>query len=212
MSGDEAVAEVEMSASGRPVRKAATKSLISFTEDEADEAEVMPPPKARKAVSAKSKDRVLELELEKERLLLEREKVSLEQKRADIELERLRLASVPSNSREKQDANGIPCKLKIEKYNHASGEDILTYLQDFEAIATQLKWSDEIKVLQLRTLLTEEAKEIAQQACKNYQDLKCALIERFGKRPYEYFLMLLDIKKRQARDIQRVESKNRPVH
>lgn len=87
----------------------------------------------------------------------------------------------------------------------------MTYFQDFDAIASQLKWSEEIKILQLRTLLTEEAKEIAQQSSKTFEDLKLALIDRFGKRPYEYFMMLLDIKK-DKQETYRSESQNRSVH
>jgi NTP pyrophosphatase (non-canonical NTP hydrolase) len=44
----------------------------------------------------------------------------------------------------------------------------LTYLSEFEAIAKQAKWTNEVKVLQLRTLLTGEAKEVSQLANKNY--------------------------------------------
>jgi NTP pyrophosphatase (non-canonical NTP hydrolase) len=51
-----------------------------------------------------------------------------------------------------------------------SKDDILTDLSEFEAIAKQAKWTNEVKVLQLRTLLTGEAKEVSQLANKNYED------------------------------------------
>jgi NTP pyrophosphatase (non-canonical NTP hydrolase) len=54
---------------------------------------------------------------------------------------------------------------------HKSKDDILIYLSEFEAIAKQAKWTNEIKVLQLRTLLTGEAKEVSQLANKNYEEL-----------------------------------------
>jgi hypothetical protein len=48
----------------------------------------------------------------------------------------------------------------------------LTYLSEFEAIAKQAKWTKEVKVLQLRTLLTGEAKEeVRELAKKNYEEL-----------------------------------------
>jgi NTP pyrophosphatase (non-canonical NTP hydrolase) len=51
-------------------------------------------------------------------------------------------------------------------------DDVLTYLSEFEAIAKQAKWTNEVKILQLRTLLTGEAKEVSQLANKNYEELR----------------------------------------
>jgi hypothetical protein len=51
--------------------------------------------------------------------------------------------------------------LKLQPYDHKSKDDILTYLSEFEAIAKQAKWTNDVKVLQLRTLLTGEAKEVS---------------------------------------------------
>jgi NTP pyrophosphatase (non-canonical NTP hydrolase) len=52
----------------------------------------------------------------------------------------------------------------------------LIYLSEFEAIAKQAKWTNEVKVLQLRTLLTGEAKEVSQLANKNYEELRKAIV------------------------------------
>ena len=71
----------------------------------------------------------------------------------------------------------------------------MTYLSEFEAIAKQAKWTNEVKVLQLRTLLTGEAKEVSQLANKNYEELRKALVDRFGRRPHHYFVDLLEVKR-----------------
>ena len=46
----------------------------------------------------------------------------------------------------------------------------MTYLSEFEAVAKQAKWPKEVKVLQLKTLLTGETKEVRQLAKKNYEE------------------------------------------
>jgi hypothetical protein len=70
----------------------------------------------------------------------------------------------------------------------------LTYLSEFEAIAKQAKWTNDVKVLQLRTLLTGEAKEVSQLANKNDgEELRKALVDRFGRRPHQYFADLLEV-------------------
>jgi hypothetical protein len=67
--------------------------------------------------------------------------------------------------------------------------------KSIEAIAKQAKWTNEVKVLQLRTLLTGEAKEVSQLANKNYEELRKALVDRFGRRPHQYFADLLEVKR-----------------
>jgi NTP pyrophosphatase (non-canonical NTP hydrolase) len=70
----------------------------------------------------------------------------------------------------------------------------LTYLSEFEARAKQAKWTNEVNVLQLRTLLTGEAKEVSELANKNDgEELRKALVDRFGRRPHQYFADLLEV-------------------
>ena len=68
--------------------------------------------------------------------------------------------------------SSMPFKVKLQAYDHERGEDIVTFLAEFESIAKHAKWSDELKVLQLRTLLTGEARYVATQACGNYLELR----------------------------------------
>ena len=114
----------------------------------------MPLPKTPKTSKKPTEKRTLELEIEREKIALENSRIQLENnrialKREETEFEKLKLNSDSS----KNNTTNVPTKIKLKKYNHKSGEDILTYLQDFEAIGKQLKWTDEIMVLQLRTLL-----------------------------------------------------------
>ena len=60
-------------------------------------------------------------------------------------------------------------RIKLQPYDHKSKEDIITYLNDFENISEQAKWTDEMRLLQLRTL-SGEAKDIALKAGKNYEE------------------------------------------
>ena len=46
-----------------------------------------------------------------------------------------------------------------------------------------MKWTEEVKILQLRSLLVGEAREVSQQTCKTYDDLRKALVDRFGRKP-----------------------------
>ncbi|KAL3866616.1 hypothetical protein ACJMK2_043900 [Sinanodonta woodiana] len=89
----------------------------------------------------------------------------------------------------------MPFKVKLQAYDHERGEDIVTFLAEFESIAKHAKWSDELKVLQLRTRLTGEAIYVATQACSNYLELRKGLIDRFGKRPHEHFATLVSLTK-----------------
>ncbi|KAK3083295.1 hypothetical protein FSP39_018753, partial [Pinctada imbricata] len=104
-----------------------------------------------------------------------------------------RLKEKNCNSRQqkkKKEQVSVPFKIKLQPFN-SKFDDILTYLCEFEAVCDQAKWSESIKVLQLRTLLTRETRHISSQASTSYVDLKKALIERYGKRPHEYFSDLI---------------------
>jgi NTP pyrophosphatase (non-canonical NTP hydrolase) len=46
-----------------------------------------------------------------------------------------------------------------------------------------MKWTEDVKILQLRSLLVGEAREVSQQTCKTYDDLRKALVDRFGRKP-----------------------------
>jgi hypothetical protein len=56
--------------------------------------------------------------------------------------------------------NSLPFKVKLQPFN-PKFDDILTFLSEFDAVGNQAKWTDEIKILQLRTLLTGEAEDKA---------------------------------------------------
>jgi len=47
----------------------------------------------------------------------------------------------------------------------------------------------------LRILLSEDARQVVQQTCKTYEELSKALIDRYGRRPHQYFEMLMNIQK-----------------
>ena len=47
----------------------------------------------------------------------------------------------------------------------------------------------------MRTPLTGEAKEVSQLANKYYEELRKALVDRFGRRPHQYFADLLEVKR-----------------
>ena len=51
-----------------------------------------------------------------------------------------------------------------------------------------------LRFCSLRTFLTGEAKEVSQLANKNYEELRKALVDRFGRRPHQYFADLLEVK------------------
>jgi uncharacterized ferritin-like protein (DUF455 family) len=52
-----------------------------------------------------------------------------------------------------------------------------------------------LRFCSLRTFLTGEAKEVSQLANKNYEELRKALVYRFGRRPHQYFADLLEVKR-----------------
>ena len=87
-------------------------------------------------------------------------------KQMEIELARINVVEHRNDHKEPD----VPVKLKLQPYDHKSKDDILTYLSEFEAVAKQAKWTKEVKVLQLKTLLTGEAKEVRQLAKKNYEE------------------------------------------
>ncbi|KAK3098044.1 hypothetical protein FSP39_015559 [Pinctada imbricata] len=179
-------------AASRPRRVASSRKFIEFTEDEADrnadETFKQPsvPPKKRNTTK---KDNTLELELEREKIALEREKLKIEMEKLAIEREKLQF-----QAKQKEEQVSVPFKIKLQPFN-PKFDDILTYLCKFEAVCDQAKWSESIKVLQLRTLLTGETRHISSQASTSYVDLKKALIERYGKRPHEYFSDLISIRR-----------------
>lgn len=108
----------------------------------------------------------MELEFEKQWIEAAKEKDKLEHelKVKTIELEMLKLNN---NSTTTQ----LPVKLKLQPYNQIK-EDIITYLLEFENLSKQMKWTEEVKILQLRSLLVGETREVSQQTCKTYDDLR----------------------------------------
>ena len=177
------------------------RNLIEFTdteqahEDENEDTEVMGPPKKTRGATRKAASKsTVNMELESKRLDMERDRMKYEHelrlKQMEIELARINVVEHRNDHKEPD----VPVKLKLQPYDHKSKDDILTYLSEFEAIAKQAKWTNEVKVLQLRTLLTGEAKEVSQLANKNYEELRKALVDRFGRRPHQYFADLLEVK------------------
>ncbi|KAL3855789.1 hypothetical protein ACJMK2_014989 [Sinanodonta woodiana] len=191
---DKVEVEGAMIAEGQTRRKAAPHNLMEFTDaeilefDEELNLEHMQQPKETKQkASSKREMEIRQKEFEWE---MEREKLRLEMKRLEIELERIKRQETVAEK-----TSSMSFKVKLQAHDHERGEDIVTFLAEFESIAKHAKWSDELKVLQLRTLLTGEAKCIATQACGNYLELRAGLIDRFGKRPHEHFAMLVSLTK-----------------
>ncbi|KAL3875880.1 hypothetical protein ACJMK2_033789 [Sinanodonta woodiana] len=100
-------------------------------------------------------------------------------KKLELEIERLKHQKYDKKN------ESLPFKVKLQTFNHQANEDILTFLAEYEAVAGHAKWGEEIKTLQLRTLLTGEAREVAQQRSETYAELRKALINRLGKRPHD---------------------------
>ncbi|XP_062569214.1 uncharacterized protein LOC134231291 [Saccostrea cucullata] len=177
-------------------RSRRTQKLIDFTEDEIEEENVQEavpvfkqpqqPPVRRKTTK---KDNTLELELEREKIALEREKVKMEMEKLALEREKLQMKPT-----ENPLSNSAAFKIKLQPFNPKS-DDILTFLSEFEAVCDQAEWTENIKILQLRTLLTGQTRHVSSQASTSYHDLRKALIERYGKRPHEYFSDLLSVKR-----------------
>ena len=198
MSGaDDVEVEGAMIASGRPRRKVTTQNLMEFTDAEILEYEeeqnlehMQPPKETKRKPSAKKNEREMELRQKEFEWEMEREKLRLEMKRLEIELERVKRQETVIEK-----TSSMQYKVKLQAYDHERGEDIVTFLAEFESIAKHAKWSDEFKILQLRTLLTGEARYVATQACGDYLELRKGLIDRFGKRPHEHFTMLVTMKK-----------------
>ncbi|XP_069110221.1 uncharacterized protein [Argopecten irradians] len=104
----------------------------------------------------------------------------------ELEIEKAKIHNEKSDTK----YNSVPIRLKLQPYNHAGNEDIVTFLSEFSGLALQAGWAEEVKMLQLRTLLTGEARVVAIQAHGSYEELSKALTERYGKRPYQYFKLL----------------------
>jgi hypothetical protein len=153
-----------------------------------------PSKKTRGATRKAASKSTVNMELESKRLDIERDRMKYEHelrlKQMEIEVARINVVGHGNDHKEPD----VPVKLKLQPYDHKSKDDILTYLSEFEAIAKQAKWTNEANVLPLRTLLTGEAKEVSQLANKNYEELRKALVDRFGPRPHQYFVDLLEAK------------------
>ncbi|XP_062614536.1 uncharacterized protein LOC134276295 [Saccostrea cucullata] len=125
-----------------------------------------------------------EHELRLKTLELEHEKEILE----------LRVQLEKANSTPGAHSTGMS-KIKLQPFNQEK-DDILCYLSEFDAVAEHAGWTENSKALQLRSLLTGEAREVSQQVTSGYRDLYKALLNRFGKRPADYFQFLEEIKRR----------------
>ena len=171
-------------------------NLLHFTDTEFEEVEdeqeqdVFQRPKTPPKKSKKQNKS--DIELEKEKLAIEKEKLAIEKERLEIERERIRLQRNDNHNINKQ---SLPFKVKLQPFDPVR-DDILTFLSEFDAISEQAKWTNELRILQLRTLLTGEARHVSAQASTSYDDLRSALIDRYGKRPHEYFSDLLSVRKK----------------
>ena len=152
----------------KPQRGVTRRHLVEFTdteqahEDEDEDNEVMGPPKRPRSATRKAASKsTANIELENKRLDMERNTIKYENelrlKQMEIELTRINVVEHKNDHKEPN----VPVKLKLQPYGHKSMDDILTYLSAFAAIAKQAKWTNEVKVLQLRTPLTGEAKEVS---------------------------------------------------
>ncbi|VDI25678.1 Hypothetical predicted protein [Mytilus galloprovincialis] len=193
---EEGVLEGGSIAKNRPRRNI---NLMQFTDAEyADESDVpveeevfqrlkTPPPK--KATRKTNKN---ELDIEREKLVIEREKLEIEKEKLEIERERIRLQGFNCLNTDKYQS--LLFKVKLQPFDPKL-DDILTFLSEFDAVSGQANWSNDIRILQLRTLLTGEARQVSSQASTSYDDLKRAPIDRYGKRPHEYFVDLVNVRK-----------------
>ena len=171
--------------------------------------------KKGKKQQSRSESAIIELEIANKRLVIEKERLRIEAQERERKCEQeaqeryrnrehelkireldLEMEKLKTQKTEAEQVNiSSPFKIKLQTYSHAAKEDILTYLAEFDAITSQAKWSEDMKVFQLRTLLTGEAREVAQQAGKNYENLQKSLVDRFGEKPYEYFNKLFSLRK-----------------
>ena len=133
----------------------------------------------------------IEYELEKQKIIAESEREKMQH---DLKLKQLELEIAEHSGSTIGNSSNLPTKLKLQPFDHKK-EDILTYLGEFENISNQTKWTEEVKILQLRSLLTGEAREVSQKTCKTYEDLRKALIDRFGRKASDYFALLKRIHK-----------------
>lgn len=186
------MSDTEVDDTGRP-RRATTQKLIEFTEDELVEEQPQlfrqpkNPPLKKKTTK---KDQNLEIELEREKIALEREKLKIEMERLALEREKIQL----QKQENEPSAKAVPFKIKLQPFDPKC-DDILTFLSEFEAIGEQAEWNEKQKVLQLRTLLTGETRQISSQSSSTFGDLRKALVDRYGKRPHEYFNELVNVKR-----------------
>ncbi|XP_060068688.1 uncharacterized protein LOC132548812 [Ylistrum balloti] len=141
-------------------------------------------------MDAEEKEREHQREVEREKIRMDAEEKEREHQRKvkelELEIEKAKL----QKERCETNSNPVPFRLKLQPYNHTESEDIVTFLSEFTALSTQAGWTEEVKMLQLRTLLTGEAREVAIQAHGSFEELCKALMDRYGKRPYQYFKLL----------------------
>ncbi|CAC5369045.1 unnamed protein product [Mytilus coruscus] len=174
-------------------------NLMQFTDaeyvDESDvpvEEEVFQRPKTPPPKKATRKTNKHELDIKRKKLAIEREKLEIEKEKLEIERERIRLQGENRPNTDKYQS--LPFKVKLQPFDPKL-DDILTFISEFDAVSGQANWSNDIRLLQLRTLLTGEARHVSSQASTSYDDRKRAVIDRYGKRPHEYFVDLVNVRK-----------------
>ncbi|VDI52933.1 Hypothetical predicted protein [Mytilus galloprovincialis] len=174
---EEGVLEGGSIAKNRPRRNI---NLMQFTDaeyaDESDvpvEEEVFQRPKTPPPKKATRKTNKHELDIEREKLVIEREKLEIEKEKLEIERERIRLQGLNCLNTDKYQS--LPFKVKLQPFDPKL-DDILTFLSEFDAVSG-------------------EARQVSSQASTSYDDLKRALIDRYGKRPHEYFVDLVNVRK-----------------
>ena len=85
----------------------------------------MPPPKTPKTSKQPTEKRTLELVIEREQIALENSRIQLENNRIGLKREEIEFEKSKFNSdRSKDNTTNVPTKIKLEKYNHKSGENI----------------------------------------------------------------------------------------
>jgi len=192
--------QIEDSIAKHRPRRIAVDKLINFTEDEnqqesdEDDQPIFKQPKGpvtRRAARKRIEPTNENIELEREKLALEREKLAVEMEKLAVERERIKLQHI---ERECKESDTLPFKVKLQPFD-PKHDDILTFLSEFDAVGDQAKWNNNLRLLQLRTLLNGDARHISSQASTSYGELKKALTDRYGKRPHEYFSELINIKK-----------------
>lgn len=147
----------------------------------------LPPKRSQKKDSTKE-----DIDLERGKIILEREKLAFEMEKLAVEKEKIILKKTQHLRNIEAENDTLPFKVKLQPFD-PKHDDVLTFVSEFDAVADKAKWNSSLRLLQQRTLLSGDARH---QASTSYEELRKALINRYRRRPHEYCLDLVNIKKK----------------